>query len=146
VANYGGGNFALFRVGADARLQPATTVVQGDESPAGPSTTAVRLGHMVDFDANNRFMLAADKGLDRLLVYRFDASKGILTPHRPPSAALPIGSGPRHFALDPTGRWLIAANQQSGTLAVFSVDQNTGRLLPVGPLTSVASPVNILFM
>jgi 6-phosphogluconolactonase len=53
---------------------------------------------------------------------------------------------PRHFAIDPTGRWLIAANQQSDTLAVFSIDQNTGRLTPVGPLTSVGSPVNIFFM
>jgi 6-phosphogluconolactonase len=244
VANYGGGDFALFPVGADGRLQPATSVVRGDESQAGPSTAAGRLGHMVGFDAHNRFMLAADKGLDQVLVYRFDASKGILAPNRPPSAALPIGSGPRHFAfhpngkwlfaiselaatittfewdqasgrltaggsvstrpagvttgttaeiavhpsgrfvygsnrghdsiavfrvdgggaltlvqyestrgktprhfaIDPAGRWLIAANQESGTLAVFRIDPNTGRLSPVGPLTSVGSPVNILFM
>ena len=244
VANYGGGNFSLFPVGSDGRLQPATTVVAGDQSQPGRSTPAVPLGHMVGFDAHNRFLLAADKGLDELLVYRFDASKGSVTPNRPASAALPPGSGPRHFAfhpngkwlfaiselsstittfawdqasgrltaggsvptrpadvttgttaeiavhpngrfvygsnrghdsivvfrvdgggaltlvqyestrgqtprhfaLDPTGRWLIAANQQSGTLAVFSVDQNTGRLSPVGPLTSVGSPVNILFM
>ena len=244
VANYGGGNFALFPVGADGRLQPATSVVAGDEPEPGPSTPAVPLGHMVGFDAHNRFLLAADKGLDRVLVYRFDASKGILTRNRPPAAALPGGSGPRHFAfhpngkwlfainelsatittfgwdqasgrltaggsvstrpaevttgttaeiavhpsgrfvygsnrghdsivvfrvdgggaltlvqyestrgqtprhfaIDPTGRWLIAANQQSGTLAVFSIDQNTGRLSLVGPLTSVGSPVDILFM
>ena len=244
MANYGGGNFALFPVGADGRLQPATTVVAGDKSQPGPSTPAVPLGHMVGFDAHNRFLLAADKGLDQVLVYRFDASKGSVTPNRPASATLPPGSGPRHFAfhpngkwlfaiselsstittfawdqasgrltagghvptrpadvtsgttaeiavhpngrfvygsnrghdsivvfrvdgagaltlvqyestrgqtprhfaIDPTGRWLIAANQQSGTLAVFSIDQNTGRLSPVGPLTSVGSPVNILFM
>lgn len=243
VANYAGGNFALFPVGADGRLQPATNVVAGDASRPD-SMPAARLGHMVEFDARNRFLLAADKGLDRLLVYRFDASKGILTPNRTPSAALPPGSGPRHFAfhpngtwlfaiselastittftwdqasgrltavgsvstrpadvtfgttaeiavhpsgrvvygsnrghdsivvfrvgeggaltlvqyqstrgqtprhfaIDPNGRWLIAANQQSDTLAVFSIDRNTGRLSPVGPLTSVASPVNILFM
>jgi 6-phosphogluconolactonase len=244
VANYGGGNYALFPVSADGQLQPATNVFRGDESQASPSTAAVRLGHMVEFDARNRFLLAADKGLDRILVYRFDASKGILTPNQPASAALPSGSGPRHFAfhpngkwlfaiselastittfawdqasgrltttgsvptrpadvttgttaeiavhpngrfvygsnrghdsiavfsvgeggaltlvqyestrgqtprhfaIDPTGRWLIAANQQSDTLAVFSIDQNTGRLTPVGPLTSVGSPVNIFFM
>ena len=244
VANYGGGNFALFPVGADGRLEPATTVVAGDESDPVRSTAAVRLGHMVGFDAHNHFLLAADKGLDRLLVYRFDASTGSLASGRPISAVLPPGSGPRHFAfhpnnqwlfaiseqaatittfawdgssgrltsggsvstrpadvatgttaeiavhpngrfvygsnrghdsivvfrvggggvltlvqyestrghtprhfaIDPSGRWLIAANQQSGTLAVFSIDQNTGRLSPVGPLTSVGSPAAILFM
>jgi len=244
VANYGGGNFSLFPVTADGRLQPATSVVAGEQAELVPSKPAARLGHMVGFDARNRFLLAADKGLDQVLVYRFDPSKGVLTPNRPASASLPPGSGPRHFAfhpngkwlfainelastittftwdqaagkltagdsvptrpadvttgttaeiavhpsgrfvygsnrghdsivvfrvgdggaltlvqyestrgktprhfaLDSTGRWLIAANQQSGTLAVFSIDQNTGRLSPVGPLTSVGSPVNILFM
>ena len=58
----------------------------------------------------------------------------------------PRGRTPRHFAIDPTGRWLVAANQQSGTLAVFSIDQNTGRLSPVGPLTTVGSPVSVRFM
>jgi 6-phosphogluconolactonase len=244
VANYGGGNFSLFPVTADGRLQPATSVVAGEQAELVPSKPAARLGHMVGFDARNRFLLAADKGLDQVLVYRFDPSKGVLTPNRPASASLPPGSGPRHFAfhpngkwlfainelastittftwdqaagkltpggsvptrpadvttgttaeiavhpsgrfvygsnrghdsivvfrvgdggaltlvqyestrgktprhfaLDSTGRWLIAANQQSGTLAVVSIDQNTGRLSPVGPLTSVGSPVNILFM
>lgn len=243
VANYSGGNFALFPVGADGRLQPATRVVAGDRSDPGRLPPARPLGHMVGFDARNRFLVAADKGLDQLLVYRFDASTGGLTSHQPPSAALPPGSGPRHFAfhpngtwlftiseqaatittfawdqesgrltasgsvstrpaeittgstaeiavhpsgrfvygsnrghdsiavftvgvggaltlveyqstrgqtprnfsLDPTGRWLIAANQQSGTLAVFSIDQTTGALSPVGPLTSVGAPVSVLF-
>jgi len=244
VANYSGGNFALFPVGADGRLQPAARVVAGARSEPGPTPSPRPLGHMVGFDAHNRFLVAADKGLDRLLVYRFDASTGGLTPNQPPSTALPPGSGPRHFAfhpngtwlfaineqaatittfswdqekgrltasgnvstrpaeittgstaeivvhpsgrfvygsnrghdsiavfavgaggaltlveyqstrgktprnfaLDPAGRWLVAANQQSGTLAVFSIDQNTGGLSPVGPLTSVGAPVSVLFM
>src|SRR3954468_14519812 len=58
VANYGGGNFALFPVGIDGRLEPATTVLAGDESQAGLSTAPARLGHMVGFDAHNRFLLA----------------------------------------------------------------------------------------
>jgi 6-phosphogluconolactonase len=244
VANYSGGNFALFPVGADGRLLPATSVVAGEGAEAGRSRPVARLGHAVGFDAGNRFLVAADKGLDRVLVYRFDASTGGLTVNQPSSAPLPAGAGPRHFAfhpngrwlftiseqaatittflwdresgrltasgsvstrpaavttgttaeiavhpngrfvygsnrghdsiavftvgtdgalslveyeptrgqtprnfaLDPTGRWLIAANQGSSTLAVFRVDQTTGALSPVGPLTSVGSPVSILFM
>ena len=55
------------------------------------------------------------------------------------------GQTPRNFALDPSGQWLIAANQRSNTLAVFRIDQATGALSAVGPLTSVGSPVSILF-
>src|SRR5688500_9139309 len=50
VANYGGGNYALFPVGVDGRLQPATSVITG----AGPDAPKP-LGHMVGFDAGNRF-------------------------------------------------------------------------------------------
>jgi 6-phosphogluconolactonase len=136
VANYGGGNFALFPVGADGRLQPATSVVAGDESAPDRSTPAVRLGHMVGFDAHNRFMLAADKGLDRLLVYRFDQSKGLLTPNRPPAAALPPGSGPRHFAFHPNGKWLFAISELASTITTLAWDQASGRLSAAGTVST----------
>ena len=56
------------------------------------------------------------------------------------------GRTPRNFAIDPSGRWLIAANERSDTLAVFSIDQASGSLSPVGPLASVGAPVSVLFM
>jgi 6-phosphogluconolactonase len=56
------------------------------------------------------------------------------------------GQTPRNFAIDPTGKWLIAANQKSNSLAVFSIDQDTGLLTPVGPLAQVGTPVCVLFL
>jgi len=122
VANYGGGNFSLFPVGADGRLQPATSVVAGEPSGTKP------LGHAVGFDAQNRFLVTADKGLSRMLVYRFDPSKGSLTPNQPPSAALPPGAGPRHFVFHPKGRWLFTINEQAATITTFLWDQKSGSL------------------
>ena len=81
VANYGGGNYALLPVGSDGRLQPATSVIAGDVSETPPSKP---LGHAVGFDAGNRFLVTADKGLNRMLVYRFDPSTGAVTPNQPP--------------------------------------------------------------
>jgi len=129
VANYGGGNFALFPVGADGRLQPATSVVAGDVSEPSPSKP---LGHAVGFDFGNTFLITADKGLDRMLVYRFDASGGALIPHRPPSATLPAGSGPRHFAFHPNGTWLFTINEQAATITTFLWDQKSGTLTASG--------------
>jgi 6-phosphogluconolactonase len=125
VANYGGGNYAMFPVGADGRLQPATSVVAG-EGPSKP------LGHMVGFDADNKFMVAADKGLNLMLVYRFDATTGALTPNKPPSAALPPGSGPRHFAFHPNGRWVFTISEQAATITTFAWDQKSGSLTASG--------------
>ncbi len=141
VANYSGGNFAIFPVDTDGRLQPAARVLAGDRSETGATPPARPLGHMVGFDARNRFLVAADKGLDRLLVYRFDAPTGGLTPNQPPSAALPPGSGPRHFAFHPNGTWLFAINEQAATITTFSWDQESGRLAASGSVST--RPVEI---
>jgi 6-phosphogluconolactonase len=125
VANYNGGNFGLFPVGADGRLQPATAVVSGEPADAGSTKP---LGHMVSFNADNRFLVAADKGLNRMLVFRFDASTGALTPNQPSSAALPPGSGPRHFGFHPNGQWLFTIAEQAATITTFAWDQKSGSL------------------
>jgi 6-phosphogluconolactonase len=122
VANYGGGNYSLFPVGADGKLQTATAVVAGERAEAKP------LGHMVAFDADNRFLVTADKGLNRMLVFRFDALMGSLTPNDPPSAPLPPGSGPRHFAFHPNGRWVFTINEQGATITTFAWDGKAGSL------------------
>ena len=127
VANYGGGNYALLPVGVDGRLQPPMTAVAGDRAE---NAAAKPLGHMVAFDAENRFLVTADKGLNRMLIFRFDALMGQLTPNEPPSAPLPPGSGPRHFAFHPNGRWLFTINEQGATITTFSWDAKAGSLQP----------------
>jgi 6-phosphogluconolactonase len=129
VANYGGGNYSLLPVGQDGTLQPATATVAGQRAESGKSKP---LGHAVGFDADNRFLITADKGLDQMLIYRFDPAKGALTPHQPPAAGLPPGSGPRHFAFDPKGRWVFTINEQGATVTTFAWDQNAGTLKPLG--------------
>jgi 6-phosphogluconolactonase len=52
-----------------------------------------------------------------------------------------LGKTPRNFAIDPTGQYLLAANQNSDTLVVFKIDRATGKLTPVGAPTSVPRPV-----
>jgi 6-phosphogluconolactonase len=128
VANYSGGNYALFPVGTDGRLQPAINVVAGDTTDAA----AKALGHMVGFDAQNRFLITADKGLNRMLVFRFDPSKGSLAPNQPAFAALPPGSGPRHFAFHPNGKWVFTIAEQAATITTLTWDQKTGALSPIG--------------
>jgi 6-phosphogluconolactonase len=125
VANYGGGNFAILPVGPDGRLQKATTVVTGQNAETG---TAKPLGHMVAFDPANKFLITADKGLNRMLVFRFDAAKGALTANTPPSAMLPPGSGPRHFAMHPNGEWLFTIAEQGATITTFAWDAVAGTL------------------
>ena len=56
------------------------------------------------------------------------------------------GFAPRTFVLDPTGRYLLMANQLSGAITVFAVDKKTGALSPTGRnLKDVPEPGDFLF-
>ena len=57
-----------------------------------------------------------------------------------------MGRTPRHFAIDPTGRWLLAENQGSDLVVVFAIDPDTGKLKPTGQSISVGSPVCAVFV
>jgi len=127
VANYSGGNYSLFPVGSDGRLQAAASTVAG--KPAGDAGAGAKaLGHMVGFDAQNKYLITADKGLNQMLVFRFDAKTGALTPNDTPPVMLPPGSGPRHYAFHPSGRWVFTINEQGATITTFAWDAKTGGL------------------
>jgi 6-phosphogluconolactonase len=73
-------------------------------------------------------VLVPDLGLDELLVYRFDSKTGSLTPNNPAFAKVSPGSGPRHFAAAPSGRFVYLVNEMSSAVTVFAYDAASGRL------------------
>jgi 6-phosphogluconolactonase len=75
-------------------------------------------------------------------VFAIGAADGRLTPVQQISSG---GHWPRNFALDPTGRFLLAANQHSNSIVSFRVDPSTGRLTPTGESIQVASPACVHF-
>jgi len=133
VANYNGGNYSLFPVDREGRLGPASLVVTG-ESTSGPDGSPLKpLAHMVAFDRTNRFLVASDKGLNKLLIFRFDAAAGTLVPNTPPSVSWPQPrSGPRHFAFDPEERFVFSIGEQSATITTFAWNADSGVLTPRG--------------
>jgi 6-phosphogluconolactonase len=135
VANYAAGTVAAIPIGPDGRLGEATGVVQHTGSGAHPDRQKGPHAHAIIVDGANRFALAADLGIDKVLVYRFDAAHGTLSVHDPPSAVLKPGAGPRHIAFSPSGRWLYAINELSSTITAFGWDPNRG-VLTDGPTTS----------
>ena len=91
---------------------------------------------------NGRVLYASNRGHDSVAVLGI-GSGGALALIEHESTR---GQTPRNFTLDLTGRWLLAANQRSNTIAVFAVDAKTGALTPHGPLADVGAPVCILIV
>ena len=238
AANYTGGSCISIPIEADGKLSSSSSFQQHQ----GPKKN----GHSIHLDKANKIALCCDLGLDKVIVYSFDANKGTLTPHG--AFDTPKGTGPRHFAwspdrksayingesnltviacdydadrgmlkqrqilstlpndvvrkggstaetvvhpsgkfvyvsnrdpynsiaifsidqttgelkavghqsagiktprnfaIEPTGQYMLVANQSSGNVIVFRINQSTGELTPTESIVNVASPVCVRFM
>jgi 6-phosphogluconolactonase len=131
VANYNGGSVAVCPIRNDGRLGEATAFVQHTGSSVNPQRQREPHAHSINVSPDNRFAIVADLGLDKLLVYRFDAAKGALTPNDPQFTAVKPGSGPRHFTFHPGGRFAYAINELASTVTAFSYDAARGALTEI---------------
>ena len=128
VANYGGGSVAVLPTAANGSLQPPSSTIQHSGSSVNPNRQKGPHAHSINLDSSNRFAYAADLGIDKIMIYRYDAAKGSLTPNTPPSASVEPGSGPRHFAIHPEGRYAYVINELPLTITAFSRDAGNGGL------------------
>ena len=128
VANYGGGSVAVLPVEKKGDLGEATAFHQHRDSSVNPARQKSPHAHSINLDAANRFAVAADLGLDKLLVYRFTPGAGLLAPHDPPWTAVAPGSGPRHFSFHPKGRFAYVINQINCTVTAFAYRPERGEL------------------
>ncbi len=128
VANYSGGNVAVLAVGPDGRLGEATAVVQHTGKSVNPDRQEGPHPHCVTLDRANRFAFVCDLGLDKVLIYRFDAEQGKLTPSEPAFASLKAGAGPRHMTFRPDGRFAYVVNELDSTITAFAYLPETGAL------------------
>ncbi len=128
AANYGSGSVCVLPIGEDGRLAEATAVVQHSGSGPNPKRQEGPHAHSIQPDPSGRFALAADLGLDKILVYRFDAARGTLAPNDPPAAAVAPGAGPRHLAFHPNGRFVYVINEMASTITAFGYDGARGVL------------------
>ena len=62
------------------------------------------------------------------MIYRLNAEKGTIVPNDPPFASLKPGSGPRHFAFHPNGKFAYVINELAGTVTAFTYEPATGAL------------------
>jgi len=117
--------------------QVVSTLPDGVDGPAIGNSCA-----HVAVSPDGRFVYGSNRGHDSIAIWEAEDENGNL---RSVGYESTQGKTPRNFSLDPTGSWLLVANQESDTIVPFRRDQNTGRLTAMGPVTETPSPVAILF-
>lgn len=127
AANYTGGSVAAFPVQADGRLGEASAFYQHSGSSVDKARQNGPHAHAVAVSPDNRFVLAVDLGLDRIFSYRLDPAAKGLAP-APAFAAVTPGSGPRHLAFRPDGRFAYVLNEMQSSVTAFRYNPARGTL------------------
>jgi 6-phosphogluconolactonase len=137
VANYWGATVAVLPIQADGRLGPATAVVRHQGKSVNPERQAEPHPHSINLDPANRFAFVADLGIDSLVAYRFDATKGLLARHEAGSAVVKPGAGPRHLAFHPGGKDAYVINELDSTITRLAYDAAGGVMKAVQTLSTL---------
>lgn len=137
VANYTGGSVSVFPVQQDGSVGAATAFIQHKGSGPNRERQEAAHAHWIEASPDNRFAIAADLGLDELLVYHFDATTGKLTANDPPFAKTEPGAGPRHVAFARNGKFAYAINELQSTVTVFAYDAANGILDPLQTISTL---------
>lgn len=137
VANYGSGSIAVLPILPDGRLGEPTCSIQHEGKSVNPQRQEGPHAHSINLDPANKFAIVADLGIDKLLVYRFDAGKGILEPNDPLFVETAPGAGPRHIAFHPNGKFVYAINELNSTVTAYHYDAVRGVLTEVQTVSTL---------
>jgi 6-phosphogluconolactonase len=137
AANYGGGSTCVLPIGDDGKLGEATAFVQHKGSSVNKQRQEGPHAHFAGLDAAERFAFVCDLGLDKVLIFKYDAKKGTLTENDPPSVSVKGGAGPRHLAFHPNGKFAYINNELDMTVTAVSYDAEKGAMKVLQTLSTL---------
>lgn len=129
AANYGSGSVSVHPV-RDGVIEPRTDLVQHEGTGPHPERQEGPHAHQI-VPGPEGLVTVVDLGIDRLVHYRF--ADGTLT--RVGETAVPPGTGPRHVAVHPSGRWYVAGELNSTVVTLAG-----GAVVATTPSTAVEGP------
>lgn len=136
-ASYRSGHVAVFSLRGDGSIGERASLLQHSGKSVHPDRQTSAHPHSIYPDPTNRFVLVPDLGLDKIVIYRFDPTFGILLPHDPGAVELPAGSGPRHLAWHPDGRHAYVTQELINAVTTFAWDADSGTLLPLQTISTL---------
>ena len=130
VANYGGENFAVLRVGADGKPGEQLACVQHEGHSVNAARQEEPHPHATHFSPDGAFLFVCDLGTDAVMRYRVSelvagsADGSVATQTTP-------GSGPRHLAFSPDGQHAYLVNELSNTVVAYAYGSADGTLTQI---------------
>lgn len=135
AANYADGSVKSFQLNGDGSIGADGSWIRHHGSSVNTNRQTAPHAHSIYADPSHRFALACDLGTDKVVVYRLNSTSGTLAGNS--SAVVPPGSGPRHLAFSPDGRFAHVINEMGCTVSTFAWDSTAGNLAPVETISAL---------
>jgi 6-phosphogluconolactonase len=136
IAMHPSGNLAFVINELDSTMVPYQVSATGTLTPGTPVSTlpsgftGQNTGAHVELRPDGKYVYGSNRGHDSIVAFSTDQTTGALTliEHEPSR-----GRTPRDFDMDPGGRFIVVANQQSSQVAAFRVEAD-GKLTALGDI------------
>ncbi len=120
----------------DGNLQPMQTISVLPEHYSLPFTSAD-----IHVSKDGKFLYTSTRdSSNTIAIFQIDPNSGKLKLIGHQST---LGKTPRNFNFDPSGNYLLVANQNSDSIVIFKIDRKTGLLTDTGKRIDVGNPVCI---
>src|SRR5215471_17687430 len=137
VANYNTGSVSAFPIHDDGSLGESSAFVQHAGSSVNPQRQKGPHAHATVMSPDNKHLFVADLGLDQVFGYRFDPARGGMATDEPTITKVAPGSGPRHLAFRPDGRFLYVLNEIACTVTAYRYDAAKGTAEEIQTLPTI---------
>jgi 6-phosphogluconolactonase len=122
--------------GALTRFQTISTLPEGEKREPGSAD--------IHITPNGKFLYATNRGdINTIAMFTIHQKNGKLQLLGHQSTK---GKTPRNFVIDPTGTFLLVANQNTNNVITFRIDPTSGKLKETGIETEIPSPVCLKFV
>jgi 6-phosphogluconolactonase len=138
AANYGGGSLGAIRVNENGSLNEDVQSIQHEGSSVHKDQKKPHV-HSTVLSPDNKYVLSADLGVDKVFVYKInDSGKDLLTESS--FVSTKPGAGPRHITFHPNGKYVYVVNELDGSVDAFAYKD--GKLTPLQTITMLREGFN----
>lgn len=142
VSHYGSGNLTMFPINSTGGLDQVVDNIQHIGSSVNLNRQERAHLHSSLVTPDNQYLVAADLGIDKLLVYQLDKQNGKLNRFNNSEVNVAPGAGPRHFTYHPGGKFLYLAEEMGSSVTSFDYNKSDGKLMKTGRYSTLPTDYN----
>ncbi|MFT3750047.1 MAG: lactonase family protein [Agriterribacter sp.] len=122
VANYSSGTLSVLPVDTSGNIGEATTTIKHEGSGVNKSRQEKPHVHCTYISSDNKWLFVPDLGIDKVMIYAFDAGSGSLAPGEQPFIKINDGGGPRHIIFHPNNKYAYVIEEMGGAVNAYEYD------------------------